>query len=561
MFRKSKIATQLNIFTNNHSNLHGKALNIFQDVKEWHNLFRTQIFEHIDEDLFRPLYCDDNGAPNSSIRVLLGMMILKEAHGISDSLLFDNCMFHSLFRSALGLYNIDDPVPVASTYYLFRKNIVEWERAGNGNLFDKLFSQLTKSQITEFSINGAKIRMDSKLLGSNIAKLSRYEIVHETLRLAIKSLKISLDSFLSASEIEALQEVTTESCSNVSYRSSTTQLEAKMVQLGIIIFKLLNYLESNNTEPINLLREVFYQQYEVVDSEVVVLPKEKLHFDRIESPHDTDCRFRKKGDQKQRGYQVNVTETCSKDNDINLITSVIVEPASVSDNSFLIPAIDKTLEITSQNIETLNSDGAYHSVANHEYCSDKEIDFIIGALGSSPSRLDHSVDDEGNLICIDTQTGEQLKTRKVKTKSENAPRKWLVECPWLSEPRRITQHDVEICSLRKQIASRSKEELNVRNNVEATIFQLCYHYRSNKSRYRGIEEHRIWANTRCIWVNFVRIIKHTRSFDPILENGNKICIQVVENSLHSLKKIGLITILAVKNIFTQFYLFPSTNFA
>ena len=63
--------------------------------------------------------------------------------------------------------------------------------------------------------------------------------------------------------------------------------------------------------------------------------------------------------------------------------------------------------------------------------------------------------------------------------------------------------------MRKQIGNRTKEELNVRNNVEATVFQLGYHYPNDKSRYRGLIKHKMWANVRCMWVNFVRIVNFT----------------------------------------------------
>jgi len=74
-----------------------------------------------------------------------------------------------LTRSALGLVNADDPVPTESTYYLFRKKVNDYAKAGNGNLFKLCFADMTKSQCTEFNVSGKRIRMDSKLLGSNIA--------------------------------------------------------------------------------------------------------------------------------------------------------------------------------------------------------------------------------------------------------------------------------------------------------------------------------------------------------------------------------------------------------
>ena len=45
----------------------------------------------------------------------------------------------------------------------------------------------------------------------------------------------------------------------------------------------------------------------------------------------------------------------------------------------------------------------------------------------------------------------------------------------------------------------------LRNNVEATIFQLTFHTRNNKTRYRGLMKQKIFALSRCLWVNCVRL--------------------------------------------------------
>jgi hypothetical protein len=64
--------------------------------------------------------------------------------------------------------------------------------------------------------------------------------------------------------------------------------------------------------------------------------------------------------------------------------------------------------------------------------------------------------------------------------------------------------------LRKQIAETPIETLQKRNNVEATIFQLGYHYSNAKTRYRGQIKHQMWANIRCLWINFVRILRYIK---------------------------------------------------
>jgi hypothetical protein len=525
MFKKSKDHQQLSIFSTQ-TFLSNKSLKEYENSNNWHNLFRVQVTERIDEELFRPLFCTDNGAPNASIRVLVAMMILKEARGCSDSQLFEDSKFNILVRSALGLVNIDDHAPVASTYYLLRSRIVEREKAGHSNLMEDVFSSITKSQIMEFNINGNKIRMDSKLLGSNIAWFNRYEVVHETLRMVYLSLNGVLDKILPVSVLSLLQEIVSEPCSNVSYRSNSQQLETKLVKLGVVIYSMLKHLADHSSEPINILREVFHQQYEVVSDDIILLPQERLSSSRIESPHDPECRYRKKGDQKQKGYSINITETCNPDNPINLATSVIVAPANIVDNEFLIPAIEQTEQIVSHDIETINTDGAYHSEVNQGYCYQKGFDLILSGLCGYPSRYDLTIDEHNKLIIIDQETKTILPSIQVKTRKADAPLKWKITRD-NGKFRYFTAKDVANSLLRKQIAERNKAEKNLRNNVEATIFQLGYHYRANKSRYRSLIKHRIWANARCLWLNFVRIMKYITLLDPNSVNISQNCVQNV----------------------------------
>jgi hypothetical protein len=75
--------------------------------------------------------------------------------------------------------------------------------------------QLTsKGQSADFVVSGKRIRMDSKLLESSIAWLSRYELIHETLRLFYKEPK--LDSRIDKAARDRLDRMlrlnVTESC-------------------------------------------------------------------------------------------------------------------------------------------------------------------------------------------------------------------------------------------------------------------------------------------------------------------------------------------------------------
>ena len=245
MYRRSLKTSQLDLFSSVETQLMGKALKVYNDAAKWHNQFRIQVTTRIDEDIFRPLFDEYYGAPNASIRVLIGMMILKEARGWSDAQLFEECIFNILVRSALGLMNLNDAVPVSSTYYLLRNRIVKHEEETCENLIEKAFAQVSKSQAIEFKINGAKIRMDSKLLGSNIAWYSRYELIHETVRQAYLRVKSRIDSLLSEDEISQLGRIVGETGDKVSYRSTASEIETKLSQLGIVIYKIINGIDDD----------------------------------------------------------------------------------------------------------------------------------------------------------------------------------------------------------------------------------------------------------------------------------------------------------------------------
>jgi hypothetical protein len=534
MFRSSSKHSQLDLLSTPTTFLRGTSLKEYEDIEGWHNQFCAQVTQRIDEEIFRPLFSKDNGAPNASIRVLVGMMILKEAQGLSDAKLFEDCRFNLLTRRALGMYNMDDSLPAVSTYYLLRKRIVDREKEGHGNLIEKVFSQVTKSQAIEFQVNGKKIRMDSKLLGSNIAWYSRYELVHETLQRSYPVIQSSMSHLtLSEQESALLESINKESGDKVVYRSSKEEVESKMTVMGTMIYKILRQMGSDSPEPLQTLRRVFADQYQFIENENddnekerIVLPraKEEISAKSVQSPDDTECHYRNKDGNQIRGYSINVTETCDEGASLNLITNVLVDAVSTADCDFLQPALAASGEVVTEKIATVNADGAYHSVSNEEYCQEKSIDLIVSAIQGKPSRYDLSLDEEGGLTVTDLQTNEIIPSRKVESRSNGDQSKWGIKNE-KGKYRYFTQKDIDTCLLRKQIAARPQAELNVRNNVEATIFQLGYHYRNDKSRYRGVIKHRIWANIRCLWVNFVRILNFI-----VCRGAN--CVQRAEHQLN-----------------------------
>jgi hypothetical protein len=501
MFRKSNKDKQIDLFGGVPFLLTGKARKQFFDKQSWHNQFRVQITSRIDESVFKVLFDENMGAPNSSISVLIGMMIIKDAFGCSDSQLFDQCRFDILVRGALGIFNMNDEIPAESTYYLLRNRIHEHQQQHHEDLFQKTFNLITKGQIKEFNVNGRNIRMDSKLIGSNIAYFSRYEIIHHTLTLFYKTMNESMLSFLPASDRKQLKELSEEEPLKTIYRTNREEIKSRMQSIGILVYKLINLFNDQTSEQYRLLKRVFGEQYKVTENKQVELrPKEEITADSVQSPHDPDSAYRHKGDQQVKGYSFNVTETAS-DDPLNLITNVNAQKANAPDTMFVQPSIEANVEVTEQPVEKCFADGAYQSPANDAFC--ENIDMVFTGIQGSTSRYELEKTADG-LIVTDTQTGECIPASMAKKNKNSKEERWYIN----TEKGRcyFGQTAIRASKLRREMKKRPIEELHKRNNVEATIFQLSLHLRNNKTKYRGLYKQQVWAICRCLWINLIRIV-------------------------------------------------------
>ena len=529
MFKKSVSDKQTDIFSSVAGNLTGKAKKLYDDNKAWHNLFRTQVLQRIDEAPYQVLYSDKMGAPNASVSLLFSMMVIKEAYGWSDEQLFEQCRFNLLVRSALGLVNITDELPGESTYYLFRQRIHQHFSHTGEDLFQQTYDEITRGQIKDFLVNGKSIRMDSKLIGSNIAWYSRYEIVHSSLCLFYKTLdKKALSMFTRLVRLQ-LQELCGEEAGKTVYRSNSSDIKSRMRDMGDLIIRMLSHLKKrNDTEEYQLLQRVFNENYIVTGKlKTELRENQQMTSDSVQSPHDPDATYRHKGDQKIKGYSVNVTETNSDDS-LNLITNTIVGKANVSDVSFVQPAIEATTQLTGQAVEKVYADGAYQSPDNDAFCDG--IDMVFTGMQGALSRYELDLTEQG-LVVTDTNTGETfLATQAKKIKGSKEDRYHIRN----SEGKVVYfgQTAIRASRLRREMRQRPKEELRKRNNVEATIFHLAFPLRNNKTRYRGLFKQQAWANCRSLWINLVRIMNFVqktcqRTFEsklkPAILNVSDIC--------------------------------------
>ena len=239
--------------------LGSRASKKYSDPNAWHNQFYSLVTTKIDEEIFKPLFPEGkkSGRPNASIRILVAMSVLKEGFGCSDEDLFEKCEFDLLTRKALGMELLTDVTPSIDTYYLFRRRICEYQERTGIDLMQLCFEQLAGKHVHLLKISGKCVRMDSKLIGSNIARQSRYELIHTTL---VKFLKTCTLSNLSPEQEERAKEYLKEDSSKTVYRSDSDTLQSNLVRIGNFIMEILAAFPA--TSPAHdLLQRLFDEQY------------------------------------------------------------------------------------------------------------------------------------------------------------------------------------------------------------------------------------------------------------------------------------------------------------
>ena len=496
MFKRSGTCSQPDLFSSFESHFKGVKQDRLNDPSAWHNLFCQHITSKIDEDVFSVLFDPNIGRPNAPIRHLVSMMILKEGFGWSDAQLFEHCRFNILVMRALGLMNLSDEVPAESTYYLFKQALYTDQLEAGRDLIGETFSSLTQTQAKAFGVLGQQIRMDSKLIGSNIALCCRLQLVVSCLQAFWGSLDKDQKRRLSAKNRQVLDALLKVKPHQVVYGLTRVEKGEKLQECGQLLSRLQETYTDKDSDQYGLIVRIFGDQYTVLSSskEVLLKPPKEICSSSLQSAHDADAAFRRKGEDKVKGYSVNLTETCGEDH-LNLVTDVEVKPATApTTRSPNLPSSGHNRWWVRFGKCRWMGPIMMHPTLSMQKKQHKK--FYYSGLQGTPGRFVYERTKEG-VDVLDTQGGE------VQLVQEYKPGKYKIIMD--GKPRYFKQQHIDNYLKRKQIEALPDHIRNRRNNVEASIFQLSYYTKDGKTRYRGLMPHQLWAWCRGLWINLVRI--------------------------------------------------------
>jgi hypothetical protein len=387
--------------------------------RSWAPLFRERILPLIDEDTFAHFYCADNGRPNASIRLLVGMLLLKEWHDLTDIEALGALEYDMRWHVALGV----DPSSVSlcqKTVHNFRVHLYADATA---SLF---FAQLTDHLSVELGIQTGKQRLDTTHILSNFARHSRLGLFCETQRVLLRALHREAESVLAVLPVSLRRRYLDDEGSNSSYddaRSSDTRRRLSVSARDA--YRLREALggvtlPSDSAEAYKNLERLVDEHCEIVASPqasaegdadadlppvpVIAKDAKKLTGDVLQTPHDPDVTY---SGHKGQGYEALITETCDPANVVQLITHVSLERACESDADRVLPVVEA---LAARDIapETLLADTAFGSVENVVTCARHGVELISPQPGNAGTEAATPTlcvqDDEFTVQLVTTQS-------------------------------------------------------------------------------------------------------------------------------------------------------------
>jgi len=453
-------------------------------VNGWEGVFRAVFLELMPVDKLGERFHESIGRKTKELYSMAGLILLKEFNDWTTEEAYKAYAFYENIHFALGM---NPGVKEMSTRSVERYQSYMIE----DNVAMTIFKDVTDSIIKHCGIEVDKQRVDSTHIFSNMASYGRTKLMGMVIKRFLAQLKRHADS-----DYNKLPESFRNKYdqSNMNLFGETVKGEERRTRVRQEIAEDLHYIinffyeddNHNNRITYKQMQQVFAEQCEVKENKVCI--KKKPGGDTLQNPTDLDATY---DGRKGKGYQVQISETCNKNNEEQIITAVIPQTATESDTTAL-PKVLEQLEENDILPEELTGDSHYGTDSNVLNAKEKGVEIISpvkkGREKSTPDPKQINISDfkfkEGEKEIISCPKGHAPLSSEYDEKKERTRTFMSSEicekCPHLKD-----------CPVKKNYKSKGNYVLcsNPRN-VRMTARRLNEMTDNFRSRYRiraGIE--------------------------------------------------------------------------
>jgi len=530
----------------------------------WAETFYQEVFCHIDETVFAPLYSEEASRPNVPVNVLAGVDILKSGFRWSDEELYEQVCFNLQVRHALGLHDLRGEVFTLRTIYNFRRRVREYTEETGINLMQKVFEQVTDAQLETVALATGWQRMDSTQVLSNLAQMTRLELLVAVLQAVYRRLPGAAQERWGVHWAQYLEGRPHQVC----YKIPTGEMESHLITIGEELLAVEAELaqQAPESEALALIRRVLEEQYECeADGVMTLRPPEEVSAGSLQSPHDSDATYRVKGGKTYRGgYVVNVSETADPENPVQLITDVQVEPNRTDDALLLEQSLD---DQAARRIEVgqITTDGGYTGPRGEAGCEKHDVTLRATRMRGGRSAADRwgweeytwEVCDDGmptSVTCPQGCRAALLPGRAEGCFIARFEAARCAACPFFGllcrvrDRRRVgptlyvKRRTIKVAQRRQQL---HPEDTPIRVVVESTVRSLKRPFPNSKLPVRGLIRARMMLYPAALMVNLRRLHRYfTKNAQKATQEG--------AFSLSSLKTVLCRSLRDIHHRFSEF---------
>lgn len=485
-----------------------------------YRLVGDELYEQYREADYVDLYHVE-GKPGLSPVDLAFVTVFQYMENLSDRQAAEAVRVRLDWKYALHL-PLDDQGFNFSVLSEYRDRVIRHK--AEGRLFDRVLQQLQARGLVR---QRGRQRTDSLAVLTKTRHLNRLERVVETLRLAVRSLLDMDPDWTLATVPPTWEEAYGVRC--VAEKLSEAERQALQARVGADGQWLLERLQADTTPAalrtlpaVEVLTTVWQQQFETVDGAMVFQAgggyDGKTY---IETPHDPEARYSKKGSRAWVGYKLQVTETDDEDQP-HLVTDIAIT-SSVETDYEALPAVQERLAARELLPSEQFVDGGYVNTANLVCSAERQVDLFGPARQDSTPQarmaagitLDQfqidlaartAVCPAGQQVQVGTSRGQKLVFR--------FPRAVCAACPL--RPRCCTGQGGRSLKLGRHHAvlqtARARQETEAfkrsyrqhRGGVEGCLSALVRGHRIRVGRYIGRAKHNLQALFTAVAVNLRR---------------------------------------------------------
>jgi Transposase DDE domain len=360
----------------------------------WQGVFRHVLLEVMPVGQLAPHFSRTLCAPTKELYAMASLVFLADFFDWTADEAVDAYIFRSDVQYAL---NLEPGVEVSSrTVERYQKLFRDHELAA------QVFHDVTTRLAEGLELDIARQRLDSTHVFSHMASFGRTKLMAVAIKRFLTQVKRHApEEYAALPEDFRRRYQPAESQLFAAAKDTEARRRSRQQAAEDLLWIIEHFAECpewTGRSTYKALVTIFGQQCEVSGDEVVV--KAKTGGDRIQNPSDPEATY---DAHKGAGYQVQIAETCSPTNEVQLITAALPQTACEADGAAVVPMLDQ-LEGSALLPEEMVADTPYCSDENVQAAAARGADLVGPIPGREPESAPEAltVDD----FAVDERTGQ-----------------------------------------------------------------------------------------------------------------------------------------------------------